>query len=181
MASVVANRYAGALADLVIEDSGGVPPRQMVEELRDFETALRDAPDLSGILSNPAVPPPRKRAVVSRLADMIGCSQLVRNLLHVLIDRRRITFLAEIREAFEGLLDERMGVIRANVTSAAAMSGDERQALEAKLSTVAAKKVRCEYAVDQELLGGATVRLASTVYDGSVKGRLEAIGNKLTE
>lgn len=181
MANVVANRYAQALADLVIEDSGGVAPQQMVEELRAFENGLSEAPELSGILSNPAVPPARKRAVVSRLSDMIGCSPLVRNLLHVLIDRRRITALSSIREAFEGLLDERMGVIRASVTSAAAMSGDERQALEKKLSSVAGKQVRCEYAVDQDLLGGATVRLASTVYDGTVKGRLEAIGNKLTE
>lgn len=181
MATVVANRYARALADLVIEDSTGADPQRMVEELGAFEAALNQTPELSGILANPAVPPPRKRAVVSKLADLIDCSPLVRNLLHVLIDRRRIAALPEIREAFEDLLDEHTGVIRAEVTSAAELSGEARQALEKGLSVAAGKQVRCDYAVDQDLLGGAMVRLASTVYDGSVKGRLEAIGNRLTE
>jgi len=181
MATVVANRYARALADLVIEEAGGADPQRMMDDLRAFEIALHEAPELSSILANPAVPPPRKRAVVSRLAEMNDCSPLIRNLLYVLIDRRRVPALPEIREAFEGLLDEQMGVIRAKVTSAAELSGEERQALADKLSTVAGKQVRCDYAVDPDLLGGAVARLASTVYDGSVLGRLEAIGNKLTE
>ena len=181
MATVVANRYARALADLALEDPGKVDPQRMVGELRSFEAALQEAGELSGILSNPAVPPVRKRAVVTRLADMMGFSPLVRNLLYVMIDRRRIAALPEIREAFEGMLDERLGLLRAEITSAGELTSQQREALENKLSGVVGKQVRCEYGVDEGLLGGAVVQLASTVYDGSVKGRLEALGNKLAE
>jgi len=181
MATAVANRYARALADLAIEEAGRVEPRQMVEELQSFEGVLSEAGDLAGILANPAVPPARKHAVVARLAEMIGCGPLVRNLLYVLVDRRRITALPEIRAAFEGLLDEHLGLLRVEVASAGELSPQQRGMLEERLSGLVGKQVRCEYAVDEELLGGAVVRFASTVFDGSVKGRLEALGNRLAE
>jgi len=181
MATAVANRYARALADLVAEDSGHAEPLRMVEELRAFEEALAAAEELSSVLANPAVPPPRKRAVVARLADMMEFSPLVRNLLYVLIDRRRIGALQEIREAFEEMLDERLGLLRADVISAGELSEEQREKLRNKLSSVVGKQVRCEYVVDADLLGGAVVHLASTVYDGSVRGRLEALRHKLVE
>ena len=78
-------------------------------------------------------------------------------------------------------LDERLGLLRAEVISAGELSKDQRGVLENKLSGVVGRQVRCEYAVDKELLGGAVVHLASTVCDGSVRGRLETLGNKLAE
>jgi F-type H+-transporting ATPase subunit delta len=41
------------------------------------------------------------------------------------------------------------------------------------------KQVRCEFQVDPNLLGGVSVRIGSTIYDGSVRGQLESLRRRL--
>jgi F0F1-type ATP synthase delta subunit len=87
--TAAATRYSNALADVVTAAGSALPPQDAVAELRAFEerasfAALRNA------LITPAVPPARKRAVISRVADILGLSRITRNLLFVLIDHRRI-------------------------------------------------------------------------------------------
>ncbi|MCP5113676.1 MAG: ATP synthase F1 subunit delta, partial [bacterium] len=181
MALAVANRYASALVDVVLEEGSGIEPNRVAEQLRALDETLAASAELRGVLLNPAVPPPRKRALVGRLADMLGVAALVRNFFYVLIDRRRIDQMSEIRQAFEDMLDERMGLVRADVTAAAALGEGHRARLRDELSGLTGKQVRCEFTVDEELLGGAVVQIGSTVYDGSVRGRLTALRDRLVE
>jgi F-type H+-transporting ATPase subunit delta len=97
----------------------------------------------------------------------------------VLIDRRRVGSLAEIAEAFEVLLDERLGTVRANVTSALGLSDSQKARLQEELSGLTGSPVRLRFAVDPGLIGGIVARIGSTVYDGSVEGQLEALGRRL--
>lgn len=181
MALAVANRYASALVDVVLEPGSGIESKQVVEQLRALDETLAASAELRGVLLNPAVPPPRKRAVVGRLAEMLGVKGVVRNFFLMLIDRRRIDHMSEIRQAFEDMLDERMGLVRADVASASELGAPQREMLRDELSNLTGKQVRCEFEVDPELLGGAVVQIGSTVYDGSVRGRIEELRNKLVE
>ncbi|MCP5116150.1 MAG: ATP synthase F1 subunit delta [bacterium] len=181
MALAIANRYASALVDVVLEEDSAIEPRQVVDQLRAIEDTLAASAELRGVLLNPAVPAPRKRAVVGRLGDMMEVSPVVRNFLSVLISRRRIGHVSQGRQAFEDMLDERMGLVRADVTSAAELGEHQRERLRSELSSLTGKRVRCEFAEDDELLGGAVVQIGSTVYDGSVRGRLEALRKRLVE
>ena len=180
MATVIANRYAQALADLVLEEPG-LEPAGVTAQLRGMEDALAASTDLRNVLANPAVSAQQKRALVARLGQMMAISPLVRNFFFVLIDRRRMGQLREIRERFEELLDERQGLVRAKVSSAREMSQGQRDRLRQELSALAGKQVRCEHVLDDALLGGAVVQVGSTVYDGSVRGRLETLRRKLME
>ena len=93
----------------------------------------------------------------------------------VLIDHRRVQFLGRIIEQLKKELDARMGFAEAQVTSARELGDDEKRGLEAQIEKVTGKKVRAHFGLDATLLGGALVRVGSTIYDGSVKGQLEKI------
>jgi F-type H+-transporting ATPase subunit delta len=175
--SAVATRYANALADVIT--AGGAALAGVPGELRSFETALNASQELQNALITPAVPASRKRAVVSRVADVLQLSKISRNFLFVLIDKRRITSLSAILNSFELILDERMGFARADVASAREMSEPQRAALSAELARLTGKQIRMHFTVDGALIGGVVARIGSTVYDGSVRGQLETLERRL--
>jgi len=177
--SAVATRYANALADVVTAAGSALPPQNAVAELRFFETALR-SPELRNALITPAVPPARKRAVIGRVADVLGLSRVTRNLLFVLTDHRRIAGLGDVADAFEQILDERLGFARARVASARELPEKQRAALTAALEKTSGKRIRAQFAVDPALIGGVVARIGSTVYDGSVRGQLQALERRLS-
>ena len=88
--------------------------------------------------------------------------------------------IAGIREAFELQLDERMGFVRAEVTSAAELGSPQQANIEGELARLTGKQMRLRFAVDAELLGGVTARIGSTVYDGSLRGQLQRLRRELT-
>ncbi len=181
MALAVASRYARALADLVLDPSRGLPAERAVAEIAAFEQLAGASRDLEGVLLSPAVAPARKRAVVERLAHRLEMSRLVRNFLFVIVDRRRAGMLAEIRVAFEALIDERSGAAEADVRSARLLSTAERESVALSLGRMTGKKVRCKFSVEESLIGGLVARIGSTIYDGSVRGQLDALGRRLTD
>jgi len=179
MPSAVASRYAKALADAVLSPGGRTDPKRALMDLRAFEQLVAASPELRNVLLSPAVSVSRKRAVVGRFASEIPLSTVIRNFLFVAVDRRRADILGEIAEAFEAALDERMGVVRAEVRSAAPLNEGQRTALEQELSRISRKRVRCDFSIDPELIGGVVARIGSTVYDGSVRTQLETLRERL--
>ena len=181
MVSVVAARYARALADVVMDSHGRMEPGAAVEQLRGVERMFAESEDLRQAMLTPAIQAVRKRAVLARLGDQLGVAHEIKNFLFVLIDHRRIGMISEMREAFELEIDQRRGVARTRVTSAQQLGDAERGALEAELVRLTGKQVRVQYAVDPELLGGAVARVGSVVYDGSVSGQLARLRRQLTQ
>jgi F-type H+-transporting ATPase subunit delta len=178
MVSVIGTRYARALLDVVMAPGSNEDPKKIVAELRQINEMIRTSNELHIALLSPAVSPGRKRAVIGRLmAD--GISKTVRNFLYVVIDHRRIHAMGSIVEAFDNLLDERTGFIRADVTSAMVLGDPQRAELEGELSRLAGKKARLTFTIDPALIGGVVARVGSVVYDGSVRGQLERLRVKL--
>lgn len=176
----VVNRYGSALVDVVLSPASDVKPEDAVAQLRAFDAAVKESPALRNILASPAVSPARKRAVIRRLADATGASRVVRNFLLVLSDRRRADALSEVIYAFDLLLDERLGYVRAEVRSASELTSEERDRLAERLGALAGSKVRLKFAIDPELIGGVTAKIGSTVYDGSVRGQLATLRARLS-
>lgn len=172
MASV-ASSYARAFADVVFDERLGA--EHSVAELRTIAELLSESPELRRVWENPAVPAEQKRAVLDVIAKRDGISQPARNLIAVLIDHRRTHFLLPIIDQLEKELDSRLGFAEAQITSAHALNDPEKQELEKQVAKLTGKKVRARYQQDATLLGGAVVRIGSTIYDGSVKGQLERI------
>ena len=179
MPNALAQRYAHALADAVLDPKSSVPAPQAAADLRTFESMVQGSPEFRHVLLSPAIPAAKKRAAIGRFADALPLSRLVRNFLYILVDRRRTEILGEIAEAFDTVLDERLGFVRANVTSAAPLNETQQRDIEQTLSRVTGKKVRCAFSVDPELIGGVVARIGSTIYDGSVRTQLQTLSERL--
>ena len=172
MASV-ASTYARAFADVVF--SAHLDAGRAVAGLREIARLLDESAPLKRIWENPAVPADQKRNLLDAIVQREGIDKQVRNLVAVLIDHRRVPFLPRIVEQLEKELDARMGFAEAQISSARELSDAEKRALESQIAKATGKKVRAAYALDSSLLGGAVVRVGSTIYDGSVSGQLERI------
>ncbi|HYP04916.1 MAG TPA: ATP synthase F1 subunit delta [Bryobacteraceae bacterium] len=179
MPNALSTRYARALVDAVVAPAAGLDPKQSLVELRTFSLMMRDSVELRNVLLSPAVSITKKRAVVGRFAESMGMSRLVRNFLFLVIDRRRTDILEDIADAFELALDERMGIVRAEVKSAAPLTEAQQAELQQQLSRVSGKQVRGEFSIDPELIGGVVARIGSTVYDGSVRTQLQNMRERL--
>jgi F-type H+-transporting ATPase subunit delta len=178
MASVVGT-YARAFADVVVErklDYG-----RSIQELQDLEVLLNESDALRRVLDNPSIPIEQKHSVIDAVARQTRISGEVRNFIAVITDRHRLSLFADIVKHVEKELNDRLGFADAEVTSARNLSDVEKRLLESEIARMSGRSVRSRYRQDSSLLGGAVVRVGSTIYDGSVKGQLERIREQLVE
>lgn len=173
---VLAQRYARALAEVALEKGTA---EAMRKELAAFVTLFAESQDLRNLLASPAVAREKKQAVLARLVQRMGASGELQNFLFVVVDNRRSGLLPQIQLAFEAYLHERLGLAQAHVVSARELSPKEKMELGKALESVTGMKVEARYELDPELIGGAVVRIGSTIYDGSVREQLNRLRARL--
>jgi F-type H+-transporting ATPase subunit delta len=178
VASVV-GAYARAFADVVVGSK--LDPARLQQELRTAEALLAESDPLRRVLENPSIPGDRKRAVLDAIAQRAGLTRQVRNFIAVLTDHRRLPLFSDMLKQIEQELNDRLGFADAEVSSARPLADAEKKLLEAEIAKLTGKRVRARYQQDASLLGGAVVKVGSTIYDGSVKGQLEKIREQLVE
>jgi F-type H+-transporting ATPase subunit delta len=166
----LAERYAGALVDVALENKQA---DQVKGELSAFAAMVRESGELRAFLANPSIARASKHAAIEQIVARMGASRTLRNYLFVIVDQRRAGMLVEIEQAFSRLLDARQGITQAAVTSASALTDAERAELIAVLGKLTGEKVQAQFATDPALIGGAVVRIGSTIYDGSIRTQLE--------
>jgi F-type H+-transporting ATPase subunit delta len=172
MASVTST-YARALTDVVFDQH--LDPGKTLREAQSIAQLVAISQPLREVWEAPSIPAEQKRALLDAIVAGEGVSRSVRNFVAVLIDHRRIKFLDSIVKQFGQELNRRMGFIEAQIVSARELGPTERSALEAQVEKLTGHKVRARYAQDGSILGGAIIKVGSTIYDGSVKGQLERI------
>ena len=180
MALAIANRYASALAEVVSQPGCAIGAEAALGQLDHFHGLLAESKELRRILDSPAVSPSDKRRLTARLAERLELSVTVRNFLYVVIDHRRMPVLDQMIDAFRQWIDERAGVARIMVASARPMARQQRDALISKFSRVIGRTVSAEFTVKPELVGGATVRFGSTVFDGSLRAQFNHLDRVLS-
>ena len=131
---------------------------------------------------NSATPSAGSRWLVDTgwLAARLGASRIVQNFLFVVVDNQRTHLLPEILQTFEDVIRQRQGVAEAEVTSAAELTAPQKTQLQQTLERLTGRKIQAKYSLDQALLGGAVVRIGDTIYDGSVRNRLNQMRARLT-
>ncbi|HWG48207.1 MAG TPA: ATP synthase F1 subunit delta [Candidatus Acidoferrales bacterium] len=175
--AAVAGRYARAFAEVAAEHK--MDPDKTIQELEQVSALFDQSHELHNVFLNPAVPHQQKIGLLDAIMQKTGGTRWLRNFLAVLIEHRRIGQIAEIAREFREQLDQRMGIADAQVNSARELTASEKKTLETQLAGVTGKKIRASYAEDPALLGGAVVRIGSTIYDGSVRGQLERIKEQI--
>ena len=172
MASVT-NTYARALVDVVFDQR--LDPGKTLQDAQSLAQLVAGSKELREVWEAPSIPAEQKRALLDAIVAREGISRPVRNFMAVLMDHRRIKFLEPVVTEFEQELNRRMGFVEAQIVSARVLAEPERSRLEAQVEKLTGHKVRARYTQDGSILGGAIIKVGSTIYDGSVKGQLDRI------
>jgi F-type H+-transporting ATPase subunit delta len=142
-------------------------------------SALYSDPAAQAFFSNSGVPPEQKQQLVEKA--LAGVDQHVRNLALLLLRRRRTLLGPQIAVAYDEILDKAKGVSHAYVTSAVALTDEEKRDVESKLREVTGGEIILNTDVDESIIGGLVVRIGDRLIDGSTRGRLIALKERLAE
>ena len=176
MPTVVANRYARALAD-VVASAGNY--QQVLGELEDFGAAYRESLEFREVCDTPAVGMPQKLKVLEALAAKMGSSHVTLNFLRVLMSHYRMPLLGEAIQAFRSVVNARLGIVRVRISSATGLSPEEQNLLQARFNELTQKKSELEFHLDGSLIGGLVAQIGSTVFDGSIRASLDRLRGQL--
>lgn len=177
MASFV-SIYARALADVVVDRK--LDANRIASELESIGAVLKESAELRTLWDNPSVTGDQKLKLLDALVGRMSISREIRNFVAVLISNRRIHAFSEIATQAIQQINSRLGIADAEIVSARELSADEKHKLEAQVAQATGKKLRVRYALEQDLMGGVRIKVGSTIYDGSVQGRLQRMKEQLT-
>ena len=172
----IARRYAIALADVVIKSNEADTVKA---ELAQWKDLFAPSDDLKTVVANPSVAHSGKEKVLESLIAKASPSRTTANFLRVLLQNGRLGEVGEISDRFEAELDARSGMVAAQITSARTLPESERAAFQQNLEKLTGKKVSVNYEIDTDIIGGVITRIGSTVYDASVKTKLENLKEQL--
>ena len=169
-------QYANAMADVALVQGVAEPASK---QLHDFGAAYAESTELRTFLASPAVSLEAKHAVLETIVARLGASKIIRNFLFVLTDHRRTQLIPEVVTAFHQVIRYRQGIAEAEISSAIELTGAQKKEMAATLAQLTGKKIEAKYALDPALLGGVVVRIGDTIYDGSLRGRLNEMRTRL--
>ena len=152
-----------------------------LEQLQRFAALLKEQPEARIFLENPTMAGERRNRMLKEISDALSFERRLTNFINILAERNRLPALDEIIQEYQRLLDEKMNIVRARVTSAGTLDPGQQRELAARLVQVTGKQVRMEVTVDPSLIGGVIAQVGSTVYDGSVRQQLQAFKSRLVE
>lgn len=172
--SAAARRYAEAAFQLATRDEA----LDAYGEGLDLAARLLAGDEARAIVRNPA------RPLVERTGFVDGLLQgrvpdAVHKLVGLLVVSGRIDRLPHVAVEYRRLLNRERGIVEALATAATPLTGAETEALGRKVAQMTGQTVDLTVAVDETLIGGLTVRVGDTLYDASVRGRLERLRERL--
>jgi F-type H+-transporting ATPase subunit delta len=176
--AVVDLRYARALAAVISNQNLDLIAAQ--GQLDAFANLLEESAELREVLQNPSIPEAQKLKVLDGLAPRLGLSRPIRNFLALITHHQRLHELRDMITAYANIADKDSGIADVEITTALPLAVENRRLLEQQVAKLAGEpRVQAIYREDPSLLGGAVVKLGSTVYDGSVRGQLEQMRQRL--
>lgn len=176
MAAFVA-RYANAFIDVITAEK--LDTASIDRQFADFLATWDSSPELQQFFCNPSAAASQKVAILDKLNAEMGLQKELRNLLAVMISNSRIDHVHEVAEAYRTELQTRQGIRQAEIVSARELDATERDTLVAAIGKLADSKIQPNFKLDTSILGGTVVRVGSTVYDGSIRGRLTRLKEAL--
>jgi F-type H+-transporting ATPase subunit delta len=167
------SRYASAFADVVTREH--LDAAALGRQLDDFLSTLDGSVELRALFANPAIAAGQKVAILDKLNTKLGLQKQLRNLLAVLINNDRIGEVREVAAAWRAEMQARQGIRPVEIVTARKLGKRESDKLVAGVSKLAGAPIQASFTLNKSILGGTVVRIGSTVYDGSLRGRLDRL------
>jgi F-type H+-transporting ATPase subunit delta len=172
--TTAARRYAEAAFQLATRDDA----LDAYADGLDLAASVAGRGDALDVLRNPARPLKQRTDLVDALLSG-RVPEPVLKLVALLVERGRIDRLASVAGDYRRMLDDKRGIVQAVAKTALPLSDDETAALQKKVASMTGRTVALKVEVDESLIGGITVRVGDTLYDASVRGRLERLRGRL--
>ena len=174
-ASALARRYAGALFETA-RDANLID--QVESDLGLLTYTLESTPRLKEALTHPLIPAKRKKDIVADLLrDRV--QDVTLHFVCLLIDKRRSEVLEDVEQEYVRLANEYQNVQPVMVTSAIPLTPEEAAALRKKLEESTGKTIEPQFSEDPDIIGGLVIQIGDTVIDGSVRGYLQSLRERL--
>lgn len=167
--NVISKRYAKALSGSITDENS---LKRALENLKDFGDSFDADIQLERFFSHPGISESKKSELVSQICDRLEVENGVRNLLGILVQRRKILFLKNIADYFQSVVDERLNQVRVSVVSAYPLTDMNIEKLKTGLNRILSKNILIETTQDQTLIGGIQLQVGDKVADATIKNRL---------
>ncbi len=175
--TTIANRYAKALADVIMERGQTLT---VADEIKSFSQIVEENSELRNVFASPVIALDRKKAVLNAILAQMQFRPTTNNFLQLLLKNQRLHQIDVVRTSLLRELDERAGVVSAEVTTARTLAVTEQENLLKQLQTATGKQVRIHFKIDPEIIGGVVTRVGSLIYDGSIKNQLALMKQQLS-
>lgn len=169
-----ARRLARALLD-VAEKKGD--PAQVQVGLREVVAALQEHPDLRAALAHPALAPERRQKLAA--AVFASAPELLRGFLEIVVAREGAPLLPLVEQAYTALWNAKRSVMTAEAVTAVPLDAALRRELEQAIRKATGLTAELREKTDPAVLGGVLLRMSGRTYDGTVRGRLQALRRTL--
>jgi F-type H+-transporting ATPase subunit delta len=176
--SAVLGRYARSLADVVFEEN---IEKEVTENLETYDEIFRAVPDFLETFHSPSIPRDAKEKLLAELAAQYPVHPIASNFLRILLRRNRICYYPQIFKIYLNAINERKGIVSASVSTASPLSEQDLNGLAEKLAGVTGKRVNIELKTDASLLGGIVIQMGSTIFDSSIRTKLDTVKRRLSD
>lgn len=175
---IIAKRYSRALFSIGQEE-GLEALKKYGEELGAIAELTEKEPMLLRIFRNPIIRVEDKKALLEKIAKEIGASNVVKNFLMLLAEKKRLSYILDIRNYYQKLLDLYEGIIRGQLVTAIELSEEKRSKIGENLEKQLGKKCILDFVVDEKILGGVVLKVGDKVYDASLRAQLNILKEKI--
>lgn len=174
----IAARYAQAVFDLSRE-SGDLG--KLSSDVAALDAAIKGSADLRGVLVSPVISREDQGRAIKAVADKMGLTVTVKNVLSLLAAKRRLFVLPQMVSALRTMLADERGEITAEVRSAKELTKTQSDKLSKALKASTGKDVTLDVTIDDALIGGLVVKIGSQMIDTSIRAKLNALQNTMKE
>jgi F-type H+-transporting ATPase subunit delta len=171
----VARRYAKALVDVLPE--------------KKLEKVLEEAKEVNGLIDDrairyfksPVVDVEKKKALIEQILSKLQVTKELKRVLILMAEKNRLGILREFVSELESLVDAKLGIVKAEITSATELDEDTVEKIKAKIEELFGKKAEVSVSLDPSLIGGFVVKVADKIIDASIKTQLENLKKAIAD
>jgi F-type H+-transporting ATPase subunit delta len=173
----IAKRYAKALFEIAEETK---KLEKITNDVVFIDSLIRSSRELQLFLKSPIIKEDKKREVLKEIFSDSRVDPVTLKFIMLLVEKKREDILHDIVKVYQQIYDEKMGIVSAEVVTAVEVGERLKKKIEQKiLELTGAKKVKASYRVDPSIIGGIVIRVGDTVYDASIRRRIQLLREQL--
>ncbi len=176
IAASLAGRYATALFQLA-QESKAID--KVESSFAKLDAALSESAELKSLTTNPLITRDQASEVVATVSKKMKLDPLTSKTLGVLAQNRRLAEISAVSSAYQKLAANDRGEVRAEVTTARALTAAQQKELQKQLKKRMGSDVALTTTTDPEILGGLIVKIGSEMIDSSLKTRLNTLSHAM--